>query len=119
LASEADRRYLNDTPFSGLFRLQVPLGVPDHLRPEHGVIVARSGGGKSQLLESLIAEDLAQDDPPTIVVIDSKRGPRSLLERIAHLDIFHPDTGKHKDRLIIIDPNDKPALNLFMRCPWS
>lgn len=109
--------YFQYTPFHDLFKCEVQLGIHDHLRPEHGVIVARSGGGKSQLLEGMIAEDLDRDDPPAIVVIDSKRGPRSLLERIAHLDVFHPDTGKHKDRLIIIDPNDKPALNLFEVAP--
>jgi hypothetical protein len=83
------------------------------LRAEHTVIVAGTGAGKSQLLESMILCDLDQDDPPGIVVIDSKAGHDDLLQRIARLDVFHPEHGRLRDRLVIIDPRDEPALNMF------
>lgn len=105
--------YLKNTAFEHLLDQNLPFSIPRHVRPEHGVIVARSGGGKSQLIEALCLQDLASDDPPGMVVIDSKGGPSGLVERIAHLDCFHPDHGHLRDRLIIIDPLDIPNLNMF------
>ena len=102
--------YLRGTPLSNIFLMPVPWGFSEALRPEHGVIVAGSGGGKTQFLESLILDDLELDDPPGIILIDSKG---EMIERIAHLDVFHPDHGRLRDRLIIIDHKDKPALNMF------
>ena len=34
-------------------------------------IVAGSGWGKTQLLQSIIADDLERDDPPGLVIVDS------------------------------------------------
>jgi hypothetical protein len=84
--------------------LAPPLVFSETLRASHGVIIAGTDGGKSQTLENLILADLDQDDPPGMVVIDSKAGPKDLLQRIARLDVFHPDHGRLRDRLVIIDP---------------
>ena len=105
--------YLSGTPLKGLFDLVFPFGIPDTIRPEHGYIVGRSGGGKSQLIEALVHEDLSLEDPPSIIVIDSKGGETGLVERIARQAAFDPDNGRLRERLIIIDPEDKPALNIF------
>ncbi len=105
--------YLDRTPFLPLFLAPLPWGFSEVLRASHGVIVAGTDGGKSQTLENLILADLDRDDPPGMVVIDSKAGPKDLLLRIARLDVFHPDHGRLRDRLIIIDPRERPALNLF------
>ncbi len=105
--------YLRGIPLRGLFDLDLPFGIPDSIRPEHGYIVGRSGGGKSQLIEALVHADLSLEDPPSIIVIDSKGGETGLVEHIARHFAFSPDTGRLRDRLIIIDPADKPALNMF------
>jgi hypothetical protein len=102
--------FFKGTSLYPLFMLPLPWRISENLRPEHGVIVAGSGGGKTQFIESLILDDLDQDDPPGIILIDSKG---EMIERIAHLDVFHPDHGALRDRLIIIDHKDKPALNMF------
>jgi hypothetical protein len=109
----AVRKYLGGTHFRQFFMRDVPYRLPDNLRTEHTVIVARSGGGKSQLLEALILHDLNQPDPPSIIVIDSKAGKADLFQRVAQLDVFHPDHGRLRDRLIMIDPKEKPPLNIF------
>jgi hypothetical protein len=97
--------YLRGTGFEEVFTgLAPPLVFSETLRASHGVIIAGTDGGKSQTLENLILADLDQDDPPGMVVIDSKAGPKDLLQRIARLDVFHPDHGRLRDRLVIIDP---------------
>lgn len=108
--NEAIDKYLRNTPFKELLDRQIRYGFSDHLRSQHAVIVASSGAGKTQFLEAMIAQDLAQDDPPGMVVIDSKN---EMIQRIAHLDVFHPDHGRLRDRLVIIDPRDAPSLNMF------
>jgi hypothetical protein len=115
-------RYLKGTPYQNIFEnAVVPIDIPNNIRPEHGVIVGRTGAGKSQLLEKFILADLDQGDPPGIIVIDSKSDndnpvfrEKTLLNRVSRLSVFHPEHGRLKDRLIIVDPvADKPALNMF------
>jgi len=113
-SQEVVEAYLGGTPFLELFTDAVPFRLSQNLRYEHGVIVAGTGGGKTQLLEALVLADLDEEDPPGVIVIDSKG---EMVERIAHLALFHPDHGRLKDRLIIINHNDKPALNLFDVAP--
>ena len=47
-----------------------------------------------------------------MVIIDPKG---LMVERLQSLDVFNPDTGRLKDRLIIVDPTSDPppALNMF------
>jgi hypothetical protein len=109
-AEEVVNDYLAGTRFIDLFQMSVAFPIPEKLRPEHGVIIAGSGGGKTQLLESLILADLADKARPGVILIDSKG---EMIERIARLAYFHPDHGALRDQLIIIDHKDKPALNMF------
>ena len=71
-----------------------------------------TGHGKTQLLQRLIIEDLAREDPPALVIIDSQG---EILRKIQQLAVFAQ--GKPlSERLIIIDPEDvdhPPALNMF------
>ena len=50
--------------------------------------------------------DLLDPDPPALVIVDSQG---DMLEKIQRLEIFARDP----DRLIIIDPEFDPALNMF------
>jgi hypothetical protein len=108
--SQVVNAYLTRTYLWDIFLVPVSWGFSETLRPEHGIIVAGTGGGKTQFLESLILNDLELDNPPGVILIDSKG---EMIERLAHLDVFHPDHGNQRDRLIIIDHKDKPALNMF------
>ncbi len=78
-------------------------------RGEHTAIVAGAGHGKTQLLLSIIAEDLQRPDPPGMVIIDPTGGITNAVQRLA---IF---SSKLHDRLIILDPEMEPApaLNIF------
>jgi len=113
--SDIFERYLKDTGLEGVFDgVTVPVDIPQQVRYEHGVIVGKTGAGKSQLLEKLILADLALEEPPGMLIIDSKADTSSLFNRIPRLDIFHPEHGRLRGRLILIDPvNDRPALNMF------
>jgi hypothetical protein len=108
--SEVVSAYLQAHPLQNLFELKLPFGFDDDWRREHELIVASSGHGKTQLLEHQILQDLLRPDPPGLVVIDSKA---DMIKRIARLALFDPENGRLKDRLIIIDPREVPALNPF------
>jgi hypothetical protein len=103
---EAARAYLKDTPFLDVVLSPIHYAIPEAQRLEHTMIVAGSGHGKTQTLEAWIASDLKRDDPPGMVVIDSKG---DMVERLSRLDVFNPDS----DRLIIVDARDAPHLNPF------
>lgn len=76
---------------------------PDNLRTEHAVIVAQSGHGKTQLLQSLILDDLEKER--TVIVLDSQS------QLIANLLNVVPVSG-----LVYLSPGNEEAplaLNLF------
>lgn len=93
-------------------REPVPFAVPESARMEHTSILGGSGAGKTTLLQQIILDDLASPDPPGMVVIDPKG---HLAQRLQKLAVFHPETGRLKDRIVIVDPDDDPppALNMF------
>ncbi len=102
--------YLADTPFRALFHEQLPLVVTKQHRVEHCHIVAGTGHGKTQLMQSMMLADF--DDParPAVIAIDSQGDMLRTLSRLAR---FNP---AHDDRLIIIDPADTDwplRFNLF------
>lgn len=101
--------YLGGTELAKIFEARVPFEVPISRRMEHTAIVAGSGWGKTQLLQSIIVGDLESGHPPGIVVIDSTG---AMVRRIQRLALFNE---RLKDRLIIIDPEiaPAPALNMF------
>lgn len=92
--------YFGGTPLRDLYYAPIPFGLPQSLRFEHTHIVAGSGHGKTQLLQHLIVHDLAQPDPPALVVIDSQG------DMIAKLQRLIPDA-------IVVDPRRAPQLNIF------
>lgn len=96
--------YLKDTPLYPVFKAPVPIHVPRHIRHEHVVITGGSGHGKTTLLENLILRDMKDPEQPSIVVVDSQRALISKIGRLA---------AAHERPLIIIDPKDAPALNVF------
>jgi hypothetical protein len=101
--------YLHNTVFEVLLTIEVPFTISIAKRLEHTAIIAGSGWGKTQLLQSIIINDLEQPDPPSIVVIDSTN---RMIERLQRISIF---TDRLKDRIVIIDPerSPAPALNMF------
>jgi len=95
-----------------IFEAGIPFTVPLRSRLEHTVIVGGSGAGKTMLMKNIIYDDLNQDDPPAIIVIDSTG---AMIRTIQQLAAFTPGQGHLADRLIIIDPEDDraPGLNMF------
>jgi len=113
-SAELVETYLAGLPIADLFRLPVSIPIPQQLRFEHHHIVAGSGHGKSQTLQYLIAQDLADvaEGKKSVVVIDSQG---DLIKRISHLKEFAAGGALH-DRLVLIDPTDiewPVSLNLF------
>jgi hypothetical protein len=106
--------YLAGTPFEALFLTPIPFVIPEQARFEHQWIVAGTGHGKTQTLQSLICRDLKSvaNGTASIVVIDSQG---DLIKNIAGLKLFaegQPLGGK----LCLIDPTDieyPVQLNLF------
>jgi len=84
-----------------------PRPVPEKARLESTLIVAGAGWGKTQLLQSIIAQDLQKPDPPSYIVLDSTG---ALIEAIQRLAIFD---GHLRDRILIIDPAYSPSLNML------
>ena len=95
------RAYLADTPFFDLFAVAIPFSIPLQSYKEHGFLFAKSGHGKSQtmraLLTSLFPEDCA------LFIIDGNGALIENLDRVKSI----------KDRLVILDPDETPALNFF------
>jgi hypothetical protein len=92
----------------------LPFEIPEELRFEHHWIVATSGHGKTQCLQTMIAHDLeaVKEGKASIVVIDSEN---KLVQNIAHLKVFAPGQPLH-GRLVYLDPTDLEfplSINLF------
>jgi hypothetical protein len=108
--------YCFNTPLKPLLSAPLPFAIPFPSRFEHSHVIGGSGHGKTQLLQYLIAHDLAKakDDKRSIVVMDSQG---DLIRTIAGLSYFDPsEPGSLADRLLIVDPTDVefPAcLNMF------
>jgi hypothetical protein len=102
--------YLRDTPFVEFLMRTIPFSIPERIRFEHTHIVAGTGHGKTQFLQSLILGDLQQPDPPALIIIDSQG---EMLEKIQKLSLFaQPPLS---ERIVIVNPEDErpPALNMF------
>jgi len=101
--------YFTGTPLHALLMTSMPFEISITKRLEHTAIVAGSGWGKTQLLQSIIVKDLERADPPSIVVIDSTN---RMIERLQRISLF---SERLKDRIVIIDPerSPAPALNMF------
>lgn len=113
--AEALETFLKGTPFLDVFAASLPFAIPEAARFEHMHVVAGSGHGKTQTLQSLILEDIerAQQERFGFALIDSQG---DLISKLTRLSVFDPEDGELAGRLVIIDPNDlkHPAgLNLF------
>ncbi len=89
-----------------------PRPIPEKIRLEHTHILGPSGSGKTTLLQNNILQDFLignkiNPNPPAYVIIDPKG---LMVERLSKLLVFAHD---YKDRIVIVDPLDAPALNLF------
>jgi hypothetical protein len=103
--------HLSQTPLYDFFATKLPFTVPEKFRFEHTHIVGGSGHGKTQLLQTLILQDLThlQEGKASVIVIDSQG---DMIRKIQQLQT----TGGISDRVVIIDPTEieaPPALNLF------
>ena len=104
--TELVRAYFRNTPLQELFDINIPFGIPEHIR-YHTAIIAKTRWGKSQLLQALILEEIEKPEPSSVIVLDSTGAMTDLIQKLA---IFND---KLKDRLLIIDPAHSPALNMF------
>ena len=112
-------QFLRNTAFEFLFTLpltpkqaELP-ALTDDIKFEHTWCLAGSGAGKTTLILKEIVDNLRRDDPPAMVVIDPKG---TIAQHIARLAVFDPESGKHKGRLLVVDPTDvlsPPAMNMF------
>jgi hypothetical protein len=92
--------------------LLAPRPIPEALRMQHVHVLSPSGQGKTVLLQNFFIEDIQQENPPGYIIID----PKGLMaNRIARLDVFNPQYGRLRDRLIYINPEHEPLpqLNMF------
>jgi hypothetical protein len=103
-AAEKIRAYLKDTPLVDIFNARLPFDVPDTIRFEHTHILGGSGHGKTTLLTHQFLADVQTD--AAIIVIDGKG---TLVKELQHLKVF-----EGSDRLVVIRPQDAPALNMFV-----
>jgi hypothetical protein len=93
-----------------------PLQIPEESRFEHTLVLAGSGHGKTQLLQSMILNDLESiaTGAKSVIVIDSQG---DMIKNMLRLSMLSPSQfGSIADRVVLIDPNDvenPPALNLF------
>lgn len=102
--------YLGGTPLAALFELTVTLPITKTHRFEHCHIVAGTGHGKTQLLQSMMLADFDDPDRPAVVAIDSQG---DMMRTLSRLERFNP---AREDRLILLDPADTEwplRLNLF------
>jgi len=112
-AVELVEAYLKDTPFQQIFQTQIPFTIPRKTYASHGIILAPPNHGKTQLLGAICHGFLQEPDPPGLFVLDPHG---DLLRKIEKLDLFHPEHGRLRDRLLILDPEDPagpPALNFL------
>jgi Type IV secretion-system coupling protein DNA-binding domain len=103
--------YLAGTPFTHFFQTRFSYTLPPSARFEHTHIVGGSGHGKTQLLQSLMLDDLEKikEGKASVVVIDSQG---DMIRHIRELAIV----GEMPEHVVLIDPNDieyPPALNFF------
>jgi hypothetical protein len=85
-----------------------PKPIPPQLRYEHIHILAPTGAGKTTLLQHLILKDFRDYGKEAAHVIIDPKG--AMIERLAKLQVFDHAWA---DRLVIIDPFDQPAFNVF------
>lgn len=104
---------LSKCEFDRLRYASVPFDIPFHTLYAHMHVLAGSRGGKTTWLKAHFMSLLNMEQQPSIIVMDSQG---DLIREISHLDVFHPEHGRLRDKLIIISAREiqfPPALNIF------
>lgn len=115
--AEAAYAYFSDTPLLKLFTASMPVAFPDQARFQHQWVVAPTGSGKTQLLQTQILADIekVKNGEASLIIMDSQgMAEGKFLSNVARLKVFakgQPLEGK----LVVLQPDpDFPlALNLF------
>jgi hypothetical protein len=102
--------YLYGTPFIEFLEQPVSIEITRDQWINHAILAAPSGHGKTQTLGSIISNFIYEKDPPAIFIIEPHD---DLINKIQHLSVFNPENGRLRDRLVVIDPNDKPGFNFL------
>jgi Helicase HerA, central domain len=100
-------KFLHHTPFYHFFHTQVPFRIPRETYTRHGFILAPTGFGKSQLLGSMIAEFLSQDNSPGMFVLDPHGNEEKSLYNLLLRRV-------PASRLEIIDVDEDPPILNFL-----
>lgn len=75
--------------------------IPTYMWAQHCFVLAESGGGKTQLLQTIVAEQMKKPTPPGFVIIDSQDQILQLIQA-------------KFSQAVMIDPYDNPpSLDLF------
>jgi hypothetical protein len=82
--------------------------IPAQLRYEHVHILGPTGSGKTRLLLHLLLKDFRDYGREAAHIIIDPKG--TMIDAIAKLQIFDREWA---DRIVIIDPFDEPAFNVF------
>ena len=106
--------YLGGTAFEYLLTYPHSFEIPNESRFEHCHILAGTGHGKTQLIQTLILEDLKNHTERGFCVIDSQG---DLIKKLSMNYRFATDTKESLfDKFIMIDPTDVEfpvCLNMF------
>jgi hypothetical protein len=105
----------------GDFELKPPASfdidlVPEYMWQEHAYVLAESGGGKTQLLQSIFLQNMQKKRPPGFVIIDSQGQMLPLIKRKfpnalyidpktspINLDLFNLDNYGSTDLATLLD----------------
>jgi len=94
--------YIENTALTSLFSITIPFTVPPHKLFEHVHIVGSTGTGKTQLIQTLVAQQLQTN--ATIIVMAPKGKMIPTISRLASIE---------PERLILVQPDTDIALNIF------
>jgi hypothetical protein len=90
--------YFHDTPLLDVINVYIPFRIPRKTWASHGIVLAPSGHGKTQLLGSLITGFLSDSDNRIGCFVLDPHGDlfNNLAERVS------------AERLVLLDPDTKP-----------
>lgn len=107
------RAYLQGTPFLPFLETSVSLAIPRDLWREHCFVAAPTGHGKTQLLQALIYDFLADTKTcPGMFVLDSQGPMLKKLQRLTDCEMFSPETVRLN--LFKLGPLDSNTADLFL-----
>lgn len=99
-----DEYLTNHELWAPLLNYRVPYGINFDTRFEHTHLCARSGAGKTELIQFLIAEDIKANPLRSVIVVDSQG---ELIPNLMKWDGYDPE------RLVYVSPTNNTGFNLF------